>query len=160
MSAWIQKWHAQVAAALNSIQVSLAACIIATPLPLSGWCFLLRGRPHRDMVHLVLKGISVGFKIVYSYGSSVLTSANTSAKQNPQGAVMHPDMMEDYLQTEIRLGRLVGPFPLHAVPNVHINGFGVIPKSHRVNKWMLIVNPSFPADRSVNDRIPKELFSL
>ena len=73
---------------------------------------------------------------------------------------MHPDVVEEYLQTEIRLGRLVGPFPSHAVPNVHISRFGVIPKSHQVNKWRLIVDLSFPADRSVNDGIPKELCSL
>ena len=108
------------------------------------------------MVHLVLQGISEGFRIGYSYGNSVLTSA----KQNLQGAVMHPDVVEDYLQTEIRLGRLVGPFPPHAVPNIHISRFGVIPKSHQMNKWRLIVDLSFPTDRSVNDGIPKELCSL
>ena len=158
MSCWIQKWHAQIAAAPNSPQVplGLAACSITTPLLLSGWWFLLRGHPHPNTVHFMLKGISKGFRIGYSYGSSVLTSA----KQNLQGAVMHPDVVEEYLQTEIRLGRLVGPFPSHAVPNVHISRFGVIPKSHQVNKWRLIVDLSFPADQSINDGIPKELYSL
>lgn len=95
MSAWIQKWHAQIAAAPNSPQVPLAVCSITTPLLLSGWCFLLRGHPHLDMVHFVLKGISEGFRIGYSYGSSLLTSA----KQNLQGAFMHPDVVEEYVFT-------------------------------------------------------------
>ena len=71
-----------------------------------------------------------GFKIGYSYGNSVLTSA----KQNLQGAITHPDVVEDYLHTEIKSGRLAGLFPPHAVPNVHISRFGVIPKSHHVGK--------------------------
>ena len=73
---------------------------------------------------------------------------------------MHPDVVEDYLQMEIRLGRLVGPFLQHAVPNVHISRFGVIPKSHQVNKWWLIMDLSFPVDQSSNDGITKELCSL
>ena len=94
------------------------------------------------MVYFVLKGMSEGFRIGYSYGSSVLTSAI----QKLQGAVMYPDVVEEYLQMEIRLGRLVGSFSPHAVPNVHITRFGVIPKNHQVNKWRLIVDLSFPAD--------------
>ena len=84
----------------------------------------------------------------------------TSAKQNLQGAITHPNVVEDYLHTETRSGRLAGPFPPHAVPSVHISRFGVIPKSHQVGKWRLTVDLSFPADRSVNNGIPKELCSL
>ena len=140
----------------SSPQVPLTACSITTPLVLSGWCFLLKGHPQRDVVHFVLKGISEGFRIGYSYGNSVLTSA----KQNLQGAITHPDVVKDNLHTETKSGRLAGPFPPHAVSSVHISRFGVIPKSHQVGKWRLIVDLSFPADRSVNDGIPKELCSL
>ena len=71
--------------------------------------------------------------------------------------------MEDYLQTELSLGRLVGPFHPSLVPNVCISRFGVIPKNHKETiktKWRLIVDLSFPAGQSVNDGIPKELCSL
>ena len=68
--------------------------------------------------------------------------------------------MEDYLRTELSLGRLVGPFCPHVVPNVHISRFGVIPKNHQETKWKLIVDLSFPSSQSVNDGIPKELCSL
>ena len=127
---FISGMHKYVAAAPDSPQVPPAAYSLTTPLLLSGWYFLLRGHPHQNMVHFVLKGISEGFRIGCSYGSSVLTSA----KQSLQGAIMLSNVVEDYLQTKIRLGRLVKSFPLHAVHNVHISRFGVIPKSHQVNK--------------------------
>ena len=108
------------------------------------------------MVHFVLNGISEGFRVGFTYRDSVLVPA----KQNLQGAITHPAVVEDYLQTELSLGRLVGPFCPHVVPNVHISRFGVIPKNHQETKWRLIVDLSFPSGQSVNDGIPKELCSL
>ena len=66
-SDWIQRWQAQVASAHSAPQVPSAACNITTPLLLSGWCLLLKGYPHRDMVHFVLNGISEGFRIGFTY---------------------------------------------------------------------------------------------
>ena len=107
------------------------------------------------MVYFVLNGISEGFRVGFAYRDSVLVPA----KQNLQGAITHPEVVEDY-QTELSLGRLVGPFRPSLMPNVHISRFGVIPKNHQETKWRLIVDISFPAGQSVNDGIPKELCSL
>ena len=108
------------------------------------------------MVHFVLKGISEGFRVGFTYRDSVLVPA----KQNLQGAINHPEVVEQYLQTELNLGRLVGPFRPSLTPNVHISRFGVIPKNHQESKWRLIVDLSFSSGHSVNDGIPKELCSL
>ena len=112
--------------------------------------------PCQDMVHFVLKGISEGFRVGFTYRDSVLVPA----KQNLQGAINHPEVVEQYLQTELNLGRLVGPFHPSLMPNVHISRFGLIPKNHQESKWRLIVDLSFPSGHSVNDGIPKELCSL
>ena len=68
--------------------------------------------------------------------------------------------MENYLNEEIALGRVAGPFQESSVPKAHISRFGVIPKHHQPNKWQLIVNLSHPSSGSINAGIPKELCSL
>ena len=82
------------------------------------------------------------------------------AKNNMQSALHHPSVVEDYLQKEVALGRVIGPIPPSRVPNVQINRFGVIPKNHQPDKWRLIVDLSDPAGFSVNDGIDRELCSL
>ena len=59
-----------------------------------------------------------------------------------------------------KTGEASRAIPPHAVPNVYISRFKVIPKSPQMNKWRLSVDLSFPADQSVNDGIPKELCFL
>ena len=83
-----------------------------------------------------------------------------TSKVNLQRAINHPEVVEQYLHTELNLGRLVGPFCPSLTPTVHISRFGIIPKNHQESKWRLIVDLSFPSGHSVNDGIPKELCSL
>ena len=72
----------------------------------------------------------------------------------------HPDVVTSYLEAEISESRVVGPLPRHIIPQAHIGRFGVIPKSHEPGKWRLIVDLSYPAERSINDVIPKSLCSM
>ena len=81
-------------------------------------------------------------------------------QKNLQGALLHPQVVDEYLQTELSLHRISGPFPQTSFPAIQIGRFGVIPKRHQVNKWWLIVDLSYPAGHSVNDNIPKPLYSL
>jgi len=57
------------------------------------------------------------------------------------------------------LGRIAGPFPPQAVPQVHVSRFGVIPKG-QAGKWRLIVDLSHTKGYSVNDGISKPQCSL
>ena len=82
-----------------------------------------------------------------------------AAKTNLNGTYDHPEVVSNYLSTEVSLGRVADPFPLVSVPQVHISHFGVIPKG-QMGKWRLIVDFSHPWDWSVNDKIPKHLCSL
>ena len=49
---------------------------------------------------------------------------------------------------------------MHNCPEVHINRFGVIPKKHKLGKWHLITDLSFPEGASINDAIDPSLCSL
>ena len=75
-------------------------------------------------------------------------------------AVQHPSPVQQYLASEHEAGRIAGPFREHEVPEVHVNRFGVIPKSGKPDEWRLILDLSFPPDRSVNDGIDQHLCSL
>ena len=81
-------------------------------------------------------------------------------KRNLPLAKAHPEVVEGYLQHEISMQKVAGPFPLTLLPEIHISRFGVIPKCHQINKWRLISDPSLPKVKSVNDRILKDLCSL
>ena len=77
-----------------------------------------------------------------------------------QSALQHPLVVEDYLQKEIPLGRVIGPVSLSRVPSIQINHFGVISENHQPGKWRLIVDLSDPAGFSINDGIDRDLYSL
>ena len=53
----------------------------------------------------------------------------------------------------------MGPFQPSALPEVHVNSFGVISKSEQ-GKWCLIVDMSSPEGGSDNEGICKEWCSL
>ena len=71
----------------------------------------------------------------------------------------HRNVVEEYIHKEREAGRLLGPFKPSAFPEVHVNPFGVIPKSEP-GKWRLIVDMSSPEGGSVNEGICKEWCSL
>ena len=74
--------------------------------------------------------------------------------------VSHPAVVQEFLEKECSLGRMVGPLPTDSTPGLQISPFGVIPKGHTPGKWRLIVDLSHPEGRSVNDGISKERSSL
>ena len=69
-------------------------------------------------------------------------------------------MISAYLAEEKRRGVLLGLFGWSEVPEVHLNRFGVIPKSSQPGKWRLIVDQSHSEGRSGNDFIQPELCTL
>ena len=73
----------------------------------------------------------------------------------------HPEVIDKYIQKELNLGRIAGPFEKGDLqPPVHINRFGIIPKKHQEGKYRLIVDMSYPDGGSINDGIDPDLCSL
>ena len=79
---------------------------------------------------------------------------------NLKSSLDHPTVIDDYLHHELSLGRISGPYLASICPDVHINRFGVIPKTNQLGKWRLITDLSYTSRSSVNDGIPSELCSL
>ena len=75
-------------------------------------------------------------------------------------AQMHPEVVDAYIAEEIASGRMFGPFHPTAIPSLHLNRLGVIPKGHTPGRWRLITDLSFPPGKSVNEGIDPQLSSL
>ena len=118
------------------------------------WAVLLQSHPDKEMLRLILRGLHEGFRIGFSGGSR-----RQSSGHNMASCLEHPAIVQEYIDKELSLGRLRGPFPRNVAPDVHVSPFGLIPKK-ATGKWRLIVNLSAPYGASINDGIPKELSSL
>jgi hypothetical protein len=77
-----------------------------------------------------------------------------------KSAAEHPDVIDAYLPNEDAKGRVAGPFATLPFPHLQCSPFGVIPKKGPPGKWRLILDLSSLNQHSVNDGIPKDLFSL
>ena len=116
--------------------------VVSTPLQLSVWKDSLRFHPD-----YIRRGIMEGFRVGLNRRSPLKTAAC-----NLQSAREHPEVIQQYLEKECSLGRMLGPFTkekLSSLLRCHINQFGVIPKGVNMGKWRLIANLSFSPRGSV-----------
>ena len=132
---------------------------VCSPLVADHWEEMLAHHPDRRFVEYLMSGIKEGFRIGFRRLESEKKSLS-SARKNMYSTVDYPHVVRDYLRDELKRGTVLGPFVPEEVPEVHLNRFGVIPKSHQPGKWRLIVDLSHPDGRSVNDGISSELCSL
>ena len=120
------------------------------------WANTLQTHPDKAFRRYIIDGLSYGFRIGFNRCTSL-----SAAASNMHSARLHPEVITHYLQKEMSLGRMLGPFPISfTAPELHVNRFGVIPKGHNTGKWRVITDLSFPPGRSINDGITPELCSL
>lgn len=75
-------------------------------------------------------------------------------------ALLKPQFIDNYLQSEVHTGRVAGPFSQPPLLFLHLSHFGIIPKCHQPGKWRLILELSSPAGHSVDDGIASEDYSV
>ena len=97
---------------------------MVSPLNLHQFACELQSHPDRSKVDYVLSGITHGFDIGFLPQFPI-----TSARKNKASATAHPEIVDAYLQNEVSLGWVAGPFLSSRLPNLHVNSFGVIPKT-------------------------------
>lgn len=128
---------------------------IVSPLIPDAWERALASHPDRKLATYILAGLRQGFRIGFNQQSPL-----ASAKENMPSTKQNPQVVADYLQTEMCEKRVIGPLPIAWHDRVHTNRFGVIPKRHQPGKWRLILDLLFPHNASVNMGIDKDLCSL
>ena len=77
-----------------------------------------------------MRGITLGFRVGFDYRCEL-----KGAKKNMHSANQHPMVIDNYLQDELKTGRVLGLFQTQDPP-VHVSHFGVI-KEHRETTWRL-----------------------
>ena len=129
-----------------------------TPMKVSEWRNLLATYPDKRFASFLLRGIKSGFRIGFNCNMVQLKSRH----QNLLSAVDYPQVVQAYLDNEIREERVIslGSTQEALQLGIQCSPFGVIPKKHKLNAWRLIVDLSSPEGHSVNDGISKELCSL
>ena len=112
--------------------------------------------PDTGIKEYILRGLQLGFRIGFQHGKGMCTSA----KSNMLSANQNPGVVDEYLQKEVRLGRVIGPMVREELPAAQVSRFGVIEKPHQPGKYHLIVDLSHPEGHSVNDGIEPDLCTL
>ena len=115
----------------------------------------LRHHPNPDKVAYVVQGLHDGFHLCLNYSTPL-----KSAMGNMASALLNPQVIDNYLQSEVLTGRVAGPFPQPPLNVLHVSRFSVILKRHRPGKWRLILDLSSPVGHSVKDGIAGEDHSL
>lgn len=83
-----------------------------------------------------------------------------SFRSNLRSVAEHPEVIVEYLASEVARDHVTGPFAYSPFLNHHCSFFGVIPKKGQPGKWRLILDLLSPNQCNVNDGIPKDQFSL
>ena len=128
---------------------------IESPFRWERWAARLADHPDKKFSSYILEGISSGFRIGFNYSehSCHRGRGNMVSIRNSSVTVMQ------YLQEEIRLGRVIGPMDLQQWSGIQVSPIGVVPKGTS-GKWRLIVDLSSPEGGSVNDGLDAQLCSL
>ena len=137
-------------------QRTLSWPVCPSPIQLSNWDKFLRSHPDQRFAAYIHSGLRNGFHIGFDRQDSQLTSA---AKNHPSAA-SNPEIVRDYIATEVSTGRLVGPISDTLRPLLKISPIGLVPKAHQPGRWRMIVDLSFPRNHSVNTGISEELSSI
>lgn len=89
------------------MQVPDSACAVHTPLICTAWSQALARHPNQTLVQFLLRGITEGFRIGHrrSIGHDL-----KSSRKNLEGAIQHPQVVNDYLEKERSLNRVAWPY--------------------------------------------------
>ena len=126
----------------------LSPCVGGVPVNACHFTLDLAGHPDRQAVAYVLKGLQHGVCLGFQPARRLKPT-----KKNKPSAFQNPNIIDDYLATEVACGRVTGPFLSPPLPYLRVSSFGVIPKKGQPDKWHLIVDLSSPHRSSVSDGI-------
>ena len=87
-----------------------------SPLSLDQFQLELLNHLDRSAVNYVLSGIQLSFRIDFDASAVTLKCASS----NMWSAAEHPSVIDSYLQTEVSMGRVAGPFTAPPFPSLHI----------------------------------------
>ncbi len=114
------------------------------------WTSNLRDHPDRAYCGFLMDGLRAGFRVGFRYGGAVCKGVAS----NMPTTCDHPEVVSEFLEKELRAGRVFSPIEDECLPLVQINRLGLVPKNHQP------VDLSSPKGSSVNDGIGREVCSV
>lgn len=129
--------------------------VLFSPFCLQNWAPVFDSHPDKRFSQYVWNGLCHGFRL----GCRKVCRVKSTSHNHPSAASQR-GVVSEYIQSEWRLGRLIGPLSREVVSQVHVSPIGLIPKPHQEGKWRLIVDLSYPRGSSVNAGISEELASI
>ena len=130
--------------------------VAQSPVHLTNWIPSLVAHPDRVFAAYIHAGLSHGFRIGFNHQGPRLKAS----QRNHPSAATNKSVVSNFIRAERSAGRLLGPISFFAAQNVHASPIGLVPKSHQVDKFRMIVDLSSPRGHSVNDSISSELASI
>ena len=117
-------------------------------MDINEWQKALSKHPDKHFANYILSGLTQGFRIGFCHAGARLQQVGRNMPCN------QPQIVSDYLQTELKANRLVVLSPQQAsAARIHCS-------PNKPGKWRLIVDLSSPTGTSVNDGVDKDLCSL
>ena len=124
-----------------------------SPVCVSRLAFYLEGHPDQEFATFIIRGLSCGFHIGYSFQT---VNLRVSTQNHPLLAANHR-MVSQYIAEETAPGRMSGSLSVQAYHNIHCSPISLVPKGRGTRQWRMIVNLSYPTGRSVNNGIPSRV---
>ena len=110
----------------------------------------LRNYPNLEIKSKLISGFTHGFSI----GCHSIPEPRTPPA-NSQKVLEKPDVTQEMVDDEIRLGRMLGPYKSPPLDNLICSPLNLVPKAGDTSKFRLIHNLAHPYDEnSVNANIP------
>ena len=120
--------------------LSCKTSLSAYPINVDRFQHELCHHPNPDKFAYVVKGLLNCFHLGFNYSTFLKSTTG-----NMVSALLHPQVIDNYLQLEVqKTGRVAGPFSQPPLSVLHVSRFGVIPKRHQPGKWRLILDLSSP----------------
>ena len=125
----------------------------STPINIDALEEELRSHPNREFVSTLITNLREDFQVGY-FGPEFSAEC-----PNLKSAEEHPDVMVAYVEKQVKLGHISGPYLTPPFSNFRSSPLGVVPEK-TPRKWQSILHLSYPPGRSVNDFIDKDSYSL
>jgi len=102
---WLSEWENHLSKVPDSQLVPPSASAINTPIVQSSWDHYLQQHPNQKLVQYFLQGITKGFRVRYKKHRKKLKRF----KRILQSAILHSQVVDKYIHTELAAKRVAGP---------------------------------------------------
>ena len=115
--------------------------------------FYLREHPDRKLVHYLVNGFDLGFKLDIADRPQPRPPC-----QNSRAVRHNPEATHALIREEVQKGHVLGPFTQVPLPNLVFSPLNIVPKSGSPNCFRLIHDLAYPYSKqqSINSCIPRE----